>query len=148
MRRVEGDLGILNLLFKFYTDLFWSRLCDSIYMSLSKRERERQRSMENKTDSEIDGCYIVEGFCFAPCPFICLILSLPFHKKSFTSVLGSKTTIGVLAFRKIFLFLLLFLFCPFFIKEKNRFLIVIWPSMVSYLLCALSFLSCLTHTNS
>jgi len=69
--------GILNLLFKFDPDLFWSRVCSSVYKGLSQKERETKMNMKNKKDSEIYGCCIGEGILFPSVP----LLSLPFHKK-------------------------------------------------------------------
>lgn len=50
--------------------------------------------MENKRDSEIDGCYIVEGILFRSLPHHLSdsLVTIP-QKKSFTSVLGCKTNI-------------------------------------------------------
>lgn len=38
------------------------------YIHEFELEGERDRSMENKRDSEIDGCYIVEGILFRVLP--------------------------------------------------------------------------------
>jgi hypothetical protein len=73
--------------------------------------------MENKRDSEIDGCYTGKAFLF---PSLHPSLRLPTHKHHFFSVLSCKQEYLDLSLKKIYFYLSFYFFCPFFIKGGKK----------------------------